>query len=282
MHPAVSADRPLIFAHRGGAGLAPENTIPAFDRALALGVDGLELDVHLSHDGVAVVHHDRLLDRTTDESGPIAAKDAAELARVNACAGFARMGRVWDGGPAGVPTLREVLRRYSDTRLIVEIKGPSRELARAVVREVRDARAVDRACIGGFRWRAMREVRRSEPRLATSASQLEVRLALYGSWYGLPVRAGGYAAFQVPERAGRTRVVSRRFVRLAHQADRAVQVWTVDDPADIRRLLDWGVDAIITDRPDLAVPILKEWMKVGGVNFRTRLQTTKSRRTEET
>ena len=261
MHPAVRGARPWIFAHRGGAGLAPENTIPAFDRGLALGADGLELDVHLSRDGVPVVHHDPLLDRTTDATGPIAAKDVAELATVDACAGFVRSGRHWEGGPACVPTLREVLRRYRDVKLIVELKGPSPALARAVVDEVRQADALDRTCLGGFSWRAMREARRRDPRLATSASQKEVRAALYGSWIGLRVRWGGYAAFQVPERAGRTRVVSRRFVRLAHQAEVAVQVWTVDDPADIRRLLEWDVDAIITDRPDVAVPVLKAWFK---------------------
>ena len=265
MHPVVRADRPLIVAHRGGAGVAPENTIPAFDRGLALGADGLELDVHLSQDGVAVVHHDFLLDRTTDATGPIAAKTVAELARVNACAGFVRAGRPWDGGPAGIPTLRDVLRRYRDVRLIIELKGPSRALARAVVDDVRQANAVDHICVGGFSWRAMHEVRRGESRLATSASQWEVRVALHGSRIGLRPRTQRYVAFLVPERAGATHVVSRRFIRLAHEADKAVLVWTVDDPADIRRLLDWNVDAIITDRPDVAVPLLREWIKEGGM-----------------
>ena len=271
MHSAVAGDRPLIFAHRGGSGLAPENTLPAFDRGLALGADGFELDVHLSRDGVPVVHHDGRLDRTTDASGPIRDRTVSELAAVNACAGFARSGRAWDGGPVGVPTLREVLRRYPDIRLIVELKGPSAALARAVVDTVRDAGAIERTCIGGFSWRAMRAVRRFEPRLATSASKAEVRIALYASRLGVSVRPGSYAAFQVPERAGSTRVVSPRFIRLAHEADVAVQVWTVDDPADIRRLLGWGADAIITDRPDLAVPTLREWIAEGGVNHRTNL-----------
>jgi glycerophosphoryl diester phosphodiesterase len=262
MHPAVSGAHPLIFAHRGGAGLAPENTIPAFDRGLALGADGLELDVHLSRDGVAVVHHDSRLDRTTDATGPIAAKDIAQLARVNACAGFVRAGRPWDGGPACVPTLREVLTRYRDTKLIVELKGSSRALARVAVEEIRRTGALDRTCIGGSSWRALREARRSEPKLATSASRLEVRGALYGSWVGLHV-FGDYAALQVPQYAGGTRVVSPRFLRYAHEADIAVHVWTVDDPADMRRLLEWGADAIITDRPDLAVPLVKEWLEQG-------------------
>lgn len=269
MHPAVQADRPLIFAHRGGAGVAPENTIPAFDRGLALGADGLELDVHLSRDGGVVVHHDFLLDRTTDATGPIAAKTVAELARVNACAGFMRAGRPWDGGPAGIPTLRDVLRRYRDAKLMIELKGPSRALARAVVDEVRQADAPDRICIAGFSWRAMHEVRRCGSRLATSASKLEARVALYRSWIGLRPLTTSYAAFLVPEREGATRLVSPRFVRLAHEARKTVQVWTVDDPADIRRLLDWNVDGIVTDRPDVAVRVLRQWieerMRSGGV-----------------
>jgi glycerophosphoryl diester phosphodiesterase len=170
---------------------------------------------------------------------------------------------LWDGGPAGVPTLRDVLRRYEGIRLIVELKGPSAALARAVVNTVREAGAMDRTCIGGFSWRAMKAVRTFEPHLATSASKPEVRVAFYASKLGFSVRPGNYAAFQVPERAGPTRVVSPRFIRLAHQADIAVQVWTVDDPADIRRLLEWGVDAIITDRPDLAIPTLRAWMHKG-------------------
>jgi glycerophosphoryl diester phosphodiesterase len=263
MHPAVSAARPLIFAHRGGAGLFPENTIPAFDRGLALGADGLEFDVHLSRDGVPVVHHDRLLDRTTDATGPISAKDVAQLTKVNACAGFVRSGRQWDGGFACVPTLREVLDRYRDARIIIELKGASATLARAVVDEVRQANAFERICIGGYSWRALNEVRQYEPRLATSASHIEVRGAVYGGWVGRRVRQPAFAAFQVPERVGFTRIVSRRFIRIAHDAQIAVQVWTVDEPTDIRRLLEWGVDAIMTDRPDVALKALKEWLGDG-------------------
>src|SRR5438067_13530438 len=97
-HPFFQSTRPLVFALRGGSALAPENTIAAFDNGVALGADGLELDVHLSRDGVVVVHHDRLLDRTTALCGPIAARDADELRR------------------AEVPALAEVLARYRDRR----------------------------------------------------------------------------------------------------------------------------------------------------------------------
>jgi glycerophosphoryl diester phosphodiesterase len=237
-HPFFAASRPLVFAHRGGSALKPENTIEAFDHGMALGADGLELDVHLSRDGVVVVHHDRTLDRTTTLRGPIAMRRADEL--------YA----------ARVPALAEVLGRYRDARIIIEMKASSSELARAVVELLRRADAVERVCLGSFGRRMMREVRALEPRVATSAAREEVRWALYRSWCRWPVSHVGYAGYQVPELAGRTRVVSPRFVEEAHAAGLGVQVWTVDTAEHARRLLGWGVDALITDRPDIIVPLI--------------------------
>jgi glycerophosphoryl diester phosphodiesterase len=227
-----------VFAHRGGSALAPENTMEAFDLGLAVGADGLELDVHLSRDGVVVVHHDRTLDRTTSLKGPIADRTADELRS------------------AAVPTLADVLARYRAPRVIVELKENSEALARAAVNVVRRASAVDRVCFGSFGWRVLRSVRSLEPAVATSAAREEVRWALYRSWCRWPVQRVSYSGYQVPEFAGRTRVVSPRFVEYAHRAGLAVQVWTVDTEAAARRLLDWGVDAVITDRPDVVVPIV--------------------------
>jgi glycerophosphoryl diester phosphodiesterase len=228
-----------VFAHRGGSALAPENTIAAFDNGLALGADGLELDVHLSRDGRVVVHHDRTLDRTTALTGPIAARDAEVLER------------------AGVPALDDVLARYRDARIIVELKVNSREMARAAVDLVRRADAVGRVCLGSFGMRVLRAVRALEPAMATSAAREEVRWALYRSWCRWPVARSSYSGYQIPEFAGRTRVVSPRFVEYSHRAGLGVQVWTVDAEADARRLLAWGVDALITDRPDIIVPLVK-------------------------
>lgn len=228
-----------MFAHRGGSALAPENTIAAFDNGLRLGADGLELDVHLSRDGVVVVHHDRTLDRTTSLRGPIVARTADELAS------------------AGVPSLANVLRRYRDVPIVIEVKVNTREMASAVVGVIRDADAVDRVCVGSFGLRVVRAVRALEPAIATSAAREEVRWALYRSWCRVPARSAGYQGYQVPEFAGATRVVSPRFVEHAHEAGLAVQVWTVDTPADASRLLGWAVDALITDRPDLIVPVVK-------------------------
>src|SRR5437762_9846306 len=240
-HRFFAASRPLVFAHRGGSALAPENTIAAFDNGLRLGADGLELDVHLSRDGVVVVHHDARLDRTTMLRGPIADRSADELAR------------------ASVPALAEVLARYRDARIIIEMKVNSRELAAATVDVVRRADAVERVCVGAFGLRVLRAARALDPRVATSAAREEVRWALYRSWCRWPVRAVRYAGYQVPEIAGSTRVVSPAFVRHAHAAELSVQVWTVDTEADARRLLSWGVDALITDRPDVIVPFVRNF-----------------------
>jgi len=235
-HQFFESTRPLVFAHRGGAALAPENTIAAFDHGIALGADGLELDVRLSRDGVVVVHHDRRLDRTTTLRGPIEERTADELARAN------------------VPALADVLARHRDARVIIEMKLNTAALARATVDVVRRADAVERVCLGSFGRRALREARAIEPAIATSAAREEVRWALYRSWVGWPAPRVAYAGFQVPEMAGRTRVVSPRFIDAAHRAGLGVQVWTVDTEADARRLLDMGVDALITDRPDIIVP----------------------------
>src|SRR6185503_13987366 len=237
-HSFFAASRPLVFAHRGGSALAPENTIAAFDNGLALGADGLELDVHLSRDGV-VVHHDRTLNRTTTLAGPVAARSADELARVN------------------VPALADVLARYPDVRIIVEMKENRAELAAATIEVIRRAGAVERVCLGSFGRRVLRAARAIEPSIATSAAREEVRWWLYRSWCRWPVARVGYSGFQVPEVSGATRVVSRRFVDYAHRAGLGVQVWTVDEEADARRLLGWGVDALITDRPDRIVPLVR-------------------------
>jgi glycerophosphoryl diester phosphodiesterase len=237
-HPFFAATRPLVFAHRGGSALAPENTIAAFDNGLALGADGLELDVHLSRDGVVVVHHDRTLDRTTTLTGPIAAHSVDELRRVN------------------VPTLAEVFARYGDPRIVVELKVNEAALAAATIDVIRAAGAVERVCLGSFGTRVLRAARAIEPAIATSGSREEVRWALYRSWCRWPVSRVAYRGYQVPELAGRTRVVSPRFVRDAHRVGLAVQVWTVDAEDDARRMLEWGVDALITDRPDIIVPIV--------------------------
>jgi glycerophosphoryl diester phosphodiesterase len=238
--------RPLVFAHRGGMTLGPENTLPTFDAGMEAGADGLELDVHLSADGCVVVHHDTTLERTTRGSGPVAAKTAAELSRLD------------------VPTLRVVLARYPAARIIIEMKVDAEEIGEAVAREVRAADAVERVCAAGYGARALAAVRRALPEMASSAHLAEVQRALRRTWACWPLRSCPWQGYQVPERAGRLRVVSPRFIRYAHKASLKVQVWTVDEEPDMRRLLDWGVDALISNRPGLAVRVRDAWVSEQG------------------
>src|SRR5688572_13871559 len=162
--------RPLVFAHRGGCALGPENTLAAFDQGMQAGADGLELDVHLSADGVVVVHHDLTLDRTTSASGPLAVRTADELSRVDAGYRFAT-GAVYPfrGQGIGVPTLREVLLRYPDTLVIIEMKVDSNEMGEAVARDVRLTAAVDRVCAAGYGARNAAAARASVPEMACAA-----------------------------------------------------------------------------------------------------------------
>jgi glycerophosphoryl diester phosphodiesterase len=241
--------------------------IATFDAGLAAGADGLELDVHLSADGVLMVHHDATLDRTTVASGPVAARTAAELVTI-AARDACRPGTPGPGDvalkPICIPTLAAVLERYPDIPIIIEMKVNSEETGRALAREVHIAGATARVCAAGFGLRSLRAARAALPQMASSASQPEVRLALYRSWARWPVRQAAYGGFQVPEHAGVTRVVSPRFIADAHTAGRKVQVWTVDEEADMRRLLAWGVDALISNRPDVAVRVRDEFLRATG------------------
>jgi len=147
MHRFFSSARPVVFAHRGGSALAAENTMGAFANGLALGADGVELDVHLSRDGAAVINHDEIVDRTTTGRGAVSAFTAGELGRL------------------GIPTLADVLAKFADARVIIEMKQNTRELAAAVVEVVRRARAVDRVCLGSF-GRALARTRDCDERVA--------------------------------------------------------------------------------------------------------------------
>jgi glycerophosphoryl diester phosphodiesterase len=255
--PVETGRRPAVVAHRGGCALGPENTLAAFELGLRAGADGLELDVHLSADGVVVVCHDATLDRTTNASGPVAARTADELARVDAGYRFVtKEGALpFRGQGVGVPTLRQVLRRFRDTPVIVEMKVNHAEMGRRLAADVAAEGATERVCAAGDGALSLRAARASLPEMASSACREEVQWALYKSWVGLSPGAPAFRRFQVPEHAGRIRLVSRRFVRWAHRAGLTVDVWTIDDAGDMERFLTWGVDALISNRPDLAVRV---------------------------
>lgn len=244
--------------------MRPENTLAAFEHGAACGVDGFEFDVRLARDGELVVIHDEVLDRTTDASGPVSALTSDELARVDAAAKF----KVEDGAPfkgqgIGIPRFRDVLRRFPGLPCVVELKGDDPEVARAAVRIARDEGAIERLCFGGF-TDAVVQAARDGGAPVTSAATEEIRWALYRSWVGLTPKAPRYMGFQVPERYGPTPVATRSFIKVMTRAGLFVHIWTVNAPPDLTRLLDWGVNGVITDVPDVAVGVVREWMAVRG------------------
>ena len=257
-----ASDRPLVFGHRGGAKIGPENTLTAFARGMAAGADGFECDVRLSSDGVPVVIHDPTLDRTTDGAGPVRARSADELARVDAACHF----RPADPACAvtevvGVPTLSSVLQQCPTARVIIEMKDTDAALAYAVAHVVRHLGAGRRVCVGSFDLAVLSTFRAAAPEIVTSASMNEAKRTLARSWIPFP-RFGpaAYRAFQVPEWSGKVHVARPAFVRQAHREGAVVQVWTVNTSDAVRRLLDMGVDGVISDRPDLTVPARDAWV----------------------
>lgn len=253
------AGAPLLMAHRGGSALAPENTLEAFRRALEWWrADVLEIDVQPAADGEPVVIHDATVDRTTDGSGPVAAMRLAELRRLDVGYRFTPdAGRTFPfrGKGIGIATLEETLRAFPDARINVEVKDGRAQ--RRVWETVHDLGATRRVLIAAGR-RANRSLFRGYPG-PTSASAEEMQ-AFYLLHLARATRFWRPAtdAFQMPERYAGRQVLTPRFLREVHARNLAVHVWTVDEEADMRRLLAMGVDGIVTDRPDVLARVLHE------------------------
>jgi glycerophosphoryl diester phosphodiesterase len=260
--PYLDLRRPWLFAHRGGAALAPENTLAAFDAAVRLGADAIETDVRLVRDGIVVVYHDESTDRLCGVPGTIEDRTLAEVRGLDAGARFTLDGGhsfPWRGRGAGIPTLAEALRRYPATRFNIEAKTAEPALAEALAWTVRSEDAVARVCLGSFDDEQAERLRALVPEachfLPQGAATCHVLAAKQGAdASGCP---GGYEVADLPVRTeDGFEVVDAAVVNHFHALGVAVFVWTVDDEADMRRLLALGVDGIMTDRPDLLRRVL--------------------------
>ncbi len=252
VHPYLKVGRPFVMAHRGFSRDGLENTLPAFEAAVDLGLTHVETDVHATRDGALVAFHDACLDRVTDARGAIADLSWHQVSSAQV---------VGSGGRrAGVPLLEDLLGSWPDLRVNVDVKdwpavGP-------LVDVVTRTSALHRVCVTSFDDRRTAAVRRAlGPGLATSPG----RRGVTAWWAGSMAPAAAalrldrtVVAVQVPERAGPLRVVTPGSVAAAHRQGVQVHVWTVNDPPDMRRLLDLGVDALITDRADTAVDVLRD------------------------
>lgn len=236
-HPYLDQRAPIAFAHRGGALDGPENTIRAFRAAVGLGYRYIETDVQVTADGELMAFHDDDLARTCGVAAriselPYAAVSAARVA-----------------GSEPIPTLDQVLETFRDVRFNIDCKSDAavEPLARAVERH----RALERVCLASFSDRRVRQLRRRlGSGVCTSAGVGELTALWSSGW------TSGADAAQVPARRGRVTVVTDRFVDRCHRRGIAVHVWTVDDPDEMHRLLDLGVDGIMTDRPEVLRAVL--------------------------
>ncbi|MFD4578067.1 glycerophosphodiester phosphodiesterase [Streptomyces sp. NPDC058417] len=244
-HPYLDHPGPIPFAHRGGAADGLENTVAQFRRAVAAGYRYIETDVHATRDGRLVAFHDATLDRVTDGAGRIADLPWADVARARV------------RGEESVPLFEELLETFPEVRWNVDIKAEP--ALHPLLDLIGRTDAWDRVCVGSFsEARVARAQRLAGPRLATSYGVRGVLGLRLRSW-GVPVAARRSAvAAQVPESQSGVPVVDRRFVRAAHARGLQVHVWTINEPERIHRLLDLGVDGIMTDHIDTLREVMEE------------------------
>jgi glycerophosphoryl diester phosphodiesterase len=255
-----SPPRPLVIAHQGGDGLWPGETLFAYRNAQVMGVDMLEGDVHITQDGVLILMHDESVDRTTDGEGLISDLTLKQIRALDA-------GYDWtpDGGAStpyrgkgiGVATLEEIFKAFPGSLMNLEIKKSAIPLIEPLCRLIRQYNMEDKVLIASFYADKMQEFRTFCPEIATSATQDEV-IAFF-VWQTLFLELGyspSELATQVPETRDGLTVVTQHFVEAAHRRNMEVHVWTVNEQADMERMLALGVDGIITDYPDRLLELL--------------------------
>jgi len=254
-HPYFAVEKPIVFGHRGASGEAPENTLVAFERALEAGATILETDVHVTRDGEVVIAHDPDVSRNTEAAGRIADLTRDELARLDAGHRFSPDGGVshpWRGRGVRIPTLREVFEALPDARLNIEIKANDPRLVAGVVRLVAEHARAERTLLAAAEDGTLAAVRaelaRRGVRTALGASAGEVvayvRAAL---GQGEPPREP--MALQIPPSFAGEPLVTPRLVAFAHANDVEVHVWTINDEPEMERLLELGVDGVMSDFP---------------------------------
>jgi len=234
---------PIAFAHRGGASEAPENTLPAFEQAVRLGYTYLETDVHVTADGMLLAFHDDHLDRVTDRVGVIADLPWATV----------REAKV--DGREPIPLFEDLLGAFPHARINVDPKHDA--AVEPLVSALRRCSAIERVCIGAFSDRRLARMRAlCGPQLCTSLGPGGI-VKLRAISVGTPRLRLAAPCAQVPTAARGVTIVDTRFVAAAHRRGLQVHVWTIDDESEMRRLLDLGVDGIMTDRPALLKDVLE-------------------------
>ncbi len=253
-HSFFEPDKFLVIAHRGGIRLGPENTLLTYERAVELGIDVIELDVRVTKDKQLIVLHDDTVNRTTNGRGPVHALTLKQLKDLDA--GFhwsPDNGRTFPfrGQKLKVPTLAEVFKAFPEMRVNIEIKKSQEQWVPDLCRQIQQSGMTAKVMVASFDSDTLVEFRKHCPEVATSVGTSE---AIY--FFGLQkmhlesIYTPKAQALQVPEKLDNMKVVTRRFLEAAHSRNMRVHVWTVNDTAAMQRLLNLGVDGIMTDDPE--------------------------------
>jgi glycerophosphoryl diester phosphodiesterase len=257
--------RPLVIAHQGGDGLWPGDTLYVFEKAVELGVDVLEMDAHITRDGQIVLLHDEEVDRTTDGMGLVEKMTLAELKHLDAAYKWSNDGGQtfpYRGQGIRVPTLEELFQKFPQIRYVIEIKLTENPIEGPLCDLIREHNMQDKVMVASFHDEAMRNFRETCPEVATSASRTEVRnFVLLGKAFLSGFLAPQYQSIQPPydpKESMNIPIMTKRFIREAHAKNIRVEPWTVDDPELMKQYIEWGVDGIMTDRPDLMIEVLEE------------------------
>ena len=256
---------PLVIAHQGGDGIWPGDTMYAFEKAVEIGADVLEMDAHITKDNQIVLMHDEKVDRTTNGKGLIEDLTVAELKQLDAAYQWSNDGDKtfpFRGQGIQVSTLEELFQKFPQMRYVIEIKLTENPIDKPLCDLIRKHNLQNKVVVASFHDEAMQNFRTTCPEVATSASRGEVtEFVLLGKVFLSGLVAPQYQSIQPPYDPSESMnipIMTRRFIREAHAKNVAVEPWTVDDPALMKQYIEWGVDGIMTDRPDLMMKVLKE------------------------
>lgn len=255
--------RPLVISHAddSGRGLYPGNTPVFLQQMAAMQVDVLEMDVHATADDELVLMHDDTVDRTTDGKGAIRDKTLAELRELNVAYHWSQDGSTYPyrENPQRILTVDEVFQAYPRYPMVIELKTPDPEAARALCRKLQAYNKSNLVIVSSFHQQAIDTLREDCPQVATGAGSDEVKFfAAATKLHFFRLLSPRYQALHIPTDYDGITLIDRNSVRQVQDHGVRVDVWTVNDEAEMRRLIDLGVDGIMTDRPDRLMNIIQE------------------------
>lgn len=250
---------PKVFAHRGDSHNYPENTLEAFNSAIEMKVDVIETDVHLTKDDKIVIWHDDTLDRNTNGSGKVTDHTLDELKKLDAGFTFTKDGgKTFPFRDKGIQlaTFEEALITCPNQRFNVDLKTKSLTLVDKFYELLEKHNAFDRVCVSSFHTINLEQMRQRHSKVTTSASFKEVLSSVIKNKFGMSFKKGDGLMMQMPAKTKLLTTITPSYVKMMHENNHILQIWTINEETEMRRLLKMGVDAIMTDNPELLIKVL--------------------------